>query len=43
MKHMYSNDEKLGYINLPNTTYPSATLKDNQVFWCMMVEALCWS
>lgn len=32
MKHKYSNDEKLGCINLPNATCPSATLKDNQVF-----------
>jgi hypothetical protein len=32
MKHKNSNDEKLGYINLPNATYPFATVKDNQVF-----------
>lgn len=32
MKHKNSNDEKLGYINWPNATYPSATGKDNQVF-----------
>lgn len=30
MKHKNSNDEKSGYMNSPNATYPSATVKGNK-------------
>jgi len=31
---LLNHEVYLGYINLPNATYPSATVKDNQDVYC---------